>query len=44
MTTQMTTPRAFIPDLVAPWAETVPNMPPMTIDELHAIPDDGCMN
>ncbi len=41
MTTQMTTPRAFIPDPVAPWAETVPNMPPMTIDELHAIPDDG---
>ncbi len=26
---------------VAPWAEVVPNMPPMTVDELHAIPDDG---
>ena len=25
----------------APWAEVVPNMPPMTVDELHAIPQDG---
>jgi len=29
------------PASVAPWAEVVPNMPPMTVDELHAIPDDG---
>ena len=26
---------------LAPWAEIVPNMPPMTVDDLHAIPDDG---
>lgn len=26
---------------IAPWAEVVPHMPPMTTDELHAIPDDG---
>jgi Uma2 family endonuclease len=26
---------------VAPWAEIVPNMPPITVDELHAIPEDG---
>src|SRR5690349_12828194 len=26
---------------VAPWAEIVPNMPPLTVDELHAIPEDG---
>ena len=25
----------------APWAEIVPHMPPMTVDDLHAIPDDG---
>ena len=25
----------------APWAEVVPNMPSLTVDELHAIPDDG---
>lgn len=25
---------------VAPWAEIVPNMPPITVDELHAIPED----
>ncbi len=33
--------RAHPPSPVAPWAEVVPNMPPMTVDELHAIPDDG---
>ncbi len=37
----MTAQRAFTPDPIAPWAEIVPNMPPMTVDELHAIPDDG---
>lgn len=26
---------------IAPWAEIVPNMPPMTVDDLHAIPEDG---
>ncbi len=29
------------PNPVAPWAEIVPDKPPMTTDELHAIPDDG---
>ena len=29
------------PDSLAPWAEIVPNMPPMTADDLHAMPDDG---
>ncbi len=37
----MTAQRAHPPDQIAPWAEIVPNMPPMTTDELHAIPDDG---
>ncbi len=37
----MTAQRATPPDPIAPWAEIVPNMPPMTVDELHAIPDDG---
>src|SRR5581483_8373322 len=37
----MTAQRATLPDPVAPWAEVVPNMPPMMVDELHAIPDDG---
>ncbi len=37
----MTAQRAFPPDPTAPWAEVVPNMPPMTTDELHGIPDDG---
>jgi len=37
----MATQRFFTPDPIAPWAEIVPNMPPMTVDELHAIPDDG---
>ncbi len=29
------------PSPVAPWAEVVPHRPPMTTDELHALPDDG---
>ncbi len=29
------------PPPLAPWAEIVPHMPPMTVDDLHAIPDDG---
>jgi Uma2 family endonuclease len=33
---QMLTPPPF-----APWAEVVPGVPPMTVDELHAIPEDG---
>ncbi len=37
----MSAQRAFTPDPIAPWAEIVPNLPPMTVDELHAIPDDG---
>jgi len=37
----MTAQRAFTPDPLAPWAEIVPNVPPMTVGELHAIPDDG---
>ncbi len=37
----MTAQRALTPDPIAPWAEIVPNIPPMTVDELHAIPDDG---
>ncbi len=37
----MTAQRAYTPALIAPWAEIVPKMPPMTTDELHAIPDDG---
>ncbi len=37
----MTVQRTYPPDPIAPWAEIVPNMPPMTVDELHAIPDDG---
>lgn len=40
-TVRMTAQRAFTPDPRAPWAEIVPNVPPMTVDELHAIPDDG---
>ena len=39
----MTAQRASTPDPIAPWAEIVPNMPPMTVDDLHAIPDDGWM-
>jgi len=37
----MTAQRGYPPGPIAPWAEIVPNMPPMTVDELHAIPDDG---
>ena len=37
----MTAQRAFPPRPLASWAEVVPNMPPMTVDDLHAIPDDG---
>jgi Uma2 family endonuclease len=34
--------RAYPPNPVAPWAEVVPDAPyPMTVDELHALPDDG---
>jgi len=33
--------RASPPHPIAPWAEIVPNMPPMTVDELHAMPNDG---
>jgi len=34
--------RAYPPDPVAPWAEVVPDaLYPMTVDELHALPDDG---
>jgi len=37
----MTAVRAYPPDPIAPWAEIVPGAPyPMTVDELHAIPDD----
>jgi len=32
---------AMPPESVAPWAEVVPNMPPMTEDDLLALPDDG---
>jgi Uma2 family endonuclease len=39
MTAQQVTPPR--PASIAPWAEIVPHMPPMTVDELHAIPDDG---
>ena len=40
-TAAMTTQRALTPAPIAPWAEIVPGTPPMTVDELHAIPDDG---
>jgi len=34
--------RATPPDPVTPWAEVAPDAPyPMTVDELHALPDDG---
>ncbi len=32
--------RAYPPSPVAPWAEVVPDAPPMTADELHDLPDD----
>ena len=37
----MNAQRAAPPNPTALWAEIVPHMPPMTTDELHAIPDDG---
>ena len=37
----MAAQRAATPDPIAPWAEIVPNMPPRTVDDLHAMPDDG---
>ncbi len=37
----MTAQRVTSLDPLAPWAEIVPNVPPMTVDELHAIPEDG---
>jgi len=37
----MTVMRASPPPSMAPWAEIVPNAPPMTTEELHALPDDG---
>jgi len=37
----MTALRAYPREPIAPWAEIVPGAPyPMTVDELHAIPDD----
>ena len=33
--------RATWADPPVPWAEVVPNIPPMTVDDLRAIPDDG---
>ncbi len=37
----MSTTSTRPPASFAPWAEIVPHMPPMTVDELHAIPADG---
>ncbi len=37
----MTVQHTYPSGPIAPWAEIVPHMPPMTVDELHAIPDDG---
>ncbi len=37
----MTALRASTPGPTAPWAEIVPYTPPMTVDDLHAIADDG---
>ncbi len=37
----MSQARTFPSDSLAPWAEVVPGMAPMTIDELLALPDDG---
>ena len=36
----MSQAQAFPPDSLAPWAEIVPNVPPMTDDDLLALPDD----
>ncbi|HVA90869.1 MAG TPA: Uma2 family endonuclease [Chloroflexota bacterium] len=32
---------AFQPAPLAPWAEIVPGVPPMTVEELHDLPEDG---
>jgi len=32
---------AFSPDTVAPWADIVPSMKPMTVADLLSLPDDG---
>lgn len=37
----MTTAGAIPPDPVAPWAEIVPNTPPMTETDLLSLPSDG---
>lgn len=37
----MTAQRAFSPNHHAPWAEIVPQMPLMTVDELHAMSNDN---
>jgi len=37
----MTALRAHSPDSLAPWAEIVPAVASMTVDDLHALPDDG---
>ncbi len=33
--------QSFPPNSIAPWAELVPGMGPVTVDDLLAIPDDG---
>ena len=38
---RMAAQRAHLLGSVAAWAEIVPHMPLMTVDELHDIPDDG---
>ena len=37
----MTALRATPSNSIAPWAEIVPHMPPMTTDELDLLPEDG---
>lgn len=37
----MSTASQLAQEPLAPWAEIVPNMSPMTVDDLHAILDDG---
>lgn len=39
--TRMNPLHLFQPVPLAPWAEIVPDMPPMTVDELHDLPEDG---
>jgi len=34
--------RALPPEPIAPWAEVVPGVGPMTVEDLLAWPDDGC--